>query len=442
MIATMCSVGLIVQVTHVSSRYFEYATRTIVHMTIPISLPGFPAISTCWSINSMINRTQVKLVKKIKMRTFNRTSADNANFNKQISNFTIEELFKFTPNNDSILDTGKGKTACQVRTRMAYSPSKSNMNTCVHLFSVLKYLEREYVCYKFVPKVAKKLNMIRYAMSPSYTGEMYRFYLNGDIFKNIGAISTSIHNSISSQLFDSVFASNHFHIGHQFPALKVTFREIDTKLMKRPFDTECDELPANYTTGQEFSLDRVNEAVVKEFDAMTPFVPIHDRTLKYKLLQDLQFQNGTIIKRVNSLSEKYGNLRGCVTAFVDTTAELLDERRPYVAVYWPQDEKLSIIYVPDQELIDFVVYIGSCIGVWFGLSAYSVHDGIRFVWRLQKRQKNNSTNVSNRAFRVLNIRVNEIYRMIHRQQLEQLNVGVRRPHTERSIQMRVRKENV
>ena len=428
-VVMLCAIGYILQVNHISRRYFDYNTRTIVNMIIPTKLSQFPSMSTCWSVAAMVNRTQVMVEKRIKkLKDFKRGSKDDATFYKRIKELSIEELFKYTPSNDSILGRDRSGIACQVRSPLAYSPTKSNVEECKGLFHIHKYFEREYVCYKFVMKSIEKLNMLQYAMSPSYTGEMFRLYLNEKIFKEIGAISCSVHTNESSRLFDSVFASNHYQIGEKYPAMKVTYREINTEMMKSPYDTHCDELPGNYTTGQEYSLDKVNQAMIKKFNVITPFVPVYNHSVPYRMLHDLDFQNETFIKQINVLSEKYGNLKGCITKFFDTTADLLHESTPYVAIYWPQDEKLSIKYVPDQELIDFVVYITSCIGVWFGLSAYSVHDGINFILDVRKRigkdDKIIQNSDKNYGILALNRRIDNLYRIVGRNVIGASNVHI------------------
>lgn len=43
-----------------------------------------------------------------------------------------------------------------------------------------------------------------------------------------------------------------------------------------------------------------------------------------------------------------------------------------IGVYWPQDYFIRIDHVEDQLLIDFIVYICSSIGIWFGLSFCSL----------------------------------------------------------------------
>ena len=81
-------------------------------------------------------------------------------------------------------------------------------------------------------------------------------------------------------------------------------------------------------------------------------------------------------------------MQTCTIKFIDTTAELLNVKKSYVALYWPQNEILSLLYAPDQELIDYVVYIGSCIGIWFGLSAFSFHDLITLLMMLKSKYSN------------------------------------------------------
>lgn len=431
-VVILCAIGYILQVNHISRRYFNYNTRTIVNMIIPTRLSHFPSVSTCWSVVAMVNRTQIAAEKRINnYDKFKRANIDGDIFYRKIKELTIKELFKYTPNIDNILSSNhkninNTSIACQVRKSLEYSVQKSSVEKCMDFFHIHKYFEREYVCYEFIMKLTETLNMVRYAMSPSYTGEIFRLYLDKEIFKEIGAISCSVHTSESSRLFDSVFASNHFQIGDKYPALKVTYREINIEMMKSPYDTHCDELPGNYTTGQEYSLNKVNEVLLKELNVITPFVPVYNHSLTYRMLHDLDFKEKKFKGKVNGLSKKFGNLKGCITKFVDTTADLLDESTPYVAIYWPQDEELSIKYVPDQELIDFIVYITSCIGVWFGLSAYSVHDGINFILDMRKRIRKDGKIIQNSGkhygILALNRRIDNLYRVVGKNVIQASNM--------------------
>lgn len=59
-----------------------------------------------------------------------------------------------------------------------------------------------------------------------------------------------------------------------------------------------------------------------------------------------------------------------------------------MSVYWPQDPRVSINSVPIYDSIDYVLYICSTFGMWFGISVLSVGEMFRNIWkRIIFRQK-------------------------------------------------------
>ena len=77
----------------------------------------------------------------------------------------------------------------------------------------------------------------------------------------------------------------------------------------------------------------------------------------------------------------------CKTKYFITRTNTAGYHTFTIYVHWPQDKKISAIYVPLSETIDYVIYIGSCIGNWFGLSAISIID---IVPSVIKRLKSNT----------------------------------------------------
>ena len=392
-VVTICGIGFIVQVSHVSNRYFRYHTRTVVDMIIPTKLESFPSMSTCWDMNRLINRTWIKkYYPEFLIDPNNKSSTDSSDM-KKIRDLPIKDLFKGTPTTSQILDLSPG---CLIRFSDKFIPESYPGPECQSYFKIFQYFEREYVCYKFVPENNTSfLRMIRYTMGPSYSGEMFQLNLDNEIFKNVGAISISVHTNGSSKLYDSVFASNHYFSDDKYPGLRVSYREVKRTLLKAPYGRGCLDAPKNYSTGSEYYIYQLNEYLSHNYGFISPFAPIYNHSSRYKVLHHESFKHKNISDLVITIMEKQSKYKHtCTIKFVDTTAELLNVDKSYVALYWPQNEMLSLMYVPDQELIDYVVYIGSCIGIWFGLSAYSFHDLITLLVIFKSKYSNKITPIS------------------------------------------------
>ena len=72
----------------------------------------------------------------------------------------------------------------------------------------------------------------------------------------------------------------------------------------------------------------------------------------------------------------------CHTKYFITSGRVIqNDENVKIFLSWPQTEKLLLRYVSEQDWIDFIVYIGSCIGFWFGLSILSVMNGLYEIFR-------------------------------------------------------------
>lgn len=104
--------------------------------------------------------------------------------------------------------------------------------------------------------------------------------------------------------------------------------------------------------------------------------------------ENLKFQN--MFK--NSLNEVKCLNPACNMKIFSTWILVRSENDRSASVFWPAAKKTLVTYVSGRELIDFVVSVRSCIGIWFGVSFYSIYDGIlTFHTILFKRSRTNTT---------------------------------------------------
>ena len=463
-VVIFCAAGFCTQVSYVTSRFMEYNTRTIVNMIIQTNLTRLPSISTCWSLDDVVDLTQFVQPPApptvppppprfsftprqkpapsapsdvIPHLAFGcdgprsvREKKKNDHRRGLIRNLTIAQLDAATLSGKKMLKS------CKLRLSDGFLLQRGLQYECNVLFHAEKYFEREFVCYKFVPTIPNQsFDMIRNTMSPSYTSEIYRIQMNEKVLQCATSLSFSVHTRGSSHIYDSVFASNHFHSGNKYPASRIFYREVEKIQLKAPYNTKCVDIPGNYTTGYEYSLDKVNAEMKFRTGFVIPFVPTPSGNSSYRLLQEIDLRNESIKNLFNSILYKHKPLNGCRTKFVATTAELFGSNKPYVSIFWPVNEKLFLSYTADQELIDFVVYIGSCVGIWFGLSAYSTFDCASFLvhfrkWFLTRNRVENSSRIAEKRRKsgqshellFLNQRIEKIFLILdHQSQLQTKN---------------------
>ena len=386
-IASLCSCGFIIQVEHVSNRYFDYKTRTIVELILPIELT-FPSISTCWGVNDLLNLTMVNFALANRssytsnrsqgiIKRWNSTGFDWDEFYSLIDDFSMADMFDFTPISNQILDPSFG---CRIRLPEKYVPRILNTSTCYEMFEIKKYFEREHICYQFdLIRNDQSIDMIEYTMTPGWTGLMFELIFNANIFHTIGMLSLSSHSINSSHILDSMFSFNQYLTKKAKPSARLHYRQIHRIKLKAPYQTKCQNFQNGYKTGLEYMLDEINNETINELGISIPFIATYNDSANYrKVISYKYFQDENFLTVLNQkMNRSY--VKECHTIFHITTAEIFDDNDVTILVYWPQDEKLVLKYVPKQDLIDYIVYVCSCIGIWFGLSAFSIFDIAVFV---------------------------------------------------------------
>lgn len=375
-VATICLSGFTVQVGNVTSRYFGYKTRTIVEMKVPDEI-SMPSLSVCFRINDIMVFDNVKQkYNREGLKHFKEGGFDWQRFYRDTRDFRVKDWFQFTPSTTNVF---KHQSACRIRFPSKYSPEEHSQSDCFSIFKIAKYFDREFVCYSFKPMFQNQtLDLIEYTMTPGSTGIMYEIFFDDAFFRSYEMVSVSVHTNDSSYLYDTVFASSHkFSGGHH--NIDIHYNEIERLRLKYPYDTQCVDVPRGFRTGAEYRLHQVNEESLKYLDRVIPFIPNYDADLDRKIFTVDDFKNGTLVRELNKMFQSIFKLTECYTKYFITKGKASGDRFFQASVLWPQDEKMTLKYVPQEDLIDYIVYVGSCVGMWFGFSALSIIDAFNLV---------------------------------------------------------------
>ena len=384
LVCLICFPGFIIQVGHVTERHFEYQTRTVVELTIPNDIM-MPFVSACFRINDVMKFDTVRQI-------YNRTGIKHWStgiywngFYHDTADFTVKEWFDFTPSTDEVLRNIR--PACRVRIPKRFVPFEFKKIDCFKQSNIVKYFDREFVCYRYEPKFTNQtLSLTEYTMAPGSTGIIYDIYFNASFIHNYQYVSLSVQSNDSSYLYNTVFASSHKLSGYHHFKLDVHYQEVERVRMREPYDTRCVKIPGNYTTGAEYRLAQINYETMERMDKVIPFVATSNGSLQQKLFSILDFRNQTIVTQLNQMIDSRKELKECKTKYFITKAKPANDDTFAITLYWPQNDKVKVRYVPQSEAIDYVVYIGSCVGMWFGLSALSIVDGVQFIGRSFKHK--------------------------------------------------------
>lgn len=362
----------------VSDRYFRYATRT----TVEIDTPEFidiPSVSTCYSFQDVASISDLERNLNVKLeRGFSQYGA--------ISNLTVADWFKYTPKIEDVFLPPPNYAGCIIRFPGQYVVSYMKDLDCNKLFAVTKYIRDRYVCYRFDPKFKQKIKVQEYVLSPMYTGMIYQINFNNHLFRNVSVSYHSIHTNTSSVLLDTIYSKaivNVFINPRSLPSSMLSYREFRRIRKQPPYVPSCNLAYNSYGTAMDFELTSANKEFMLKYKTITPFVPVYEQDSKCLVPSELSFKNQTFIRMINNtLKNNRVFSLSCIDEFMITENDIKEDNKVSTRVYWPSAESIRVKYVPDQEILDFIIYISSCVGTWYGLSIFSSYDAA--IWLMNR----------------------------------------------------------
>lgn len=367
--------GCSYQVIDIANRYFNYPTKQFVSVRL-IDDIHMPSVSVCWPMTEIIKPLIDKLtIKGDKSQTTRSVSPLHLKLYEMLGTFTVEDIFNSLPPKDDILKVDPG---CAVRLpgEMSWRHPWYNNTECYEMFTITTFIHRLTACYKFTanPKIGK-LQMNLNTMSPSKPGFIYMLFLNEDLFQNMSAFTAYGHTLSSSPLFDSVFSiekvvkskGTGFQIG-------IVTSPVTAKSLPAPYDTSCRQ-HENFTSGTEFQLHHLNKETMRIMNHVHTMEHVKE-PYKYLMFSPVEFRNQTINNQFVKLFAKYrrNGSKYCYLKYNIPVTRIESDNRVTVAVNWSQDNEVVTSTVPDQLFIDFLIYVCSSVGIWMGLSVFSVID--------------------------------------------------------------------
>lgn len=414
----ICSVGAIIQIENVCSRYFQYATKTAVSVDIPVDTK-FPILTTCWRFNDIMNMNSFESERNIQLKRWNEKSFSWTEFLQKIKYLTVSDWFKYSPDINHVLGQEMG---CRIRHPTQFTTSTYSNEECGNIYNITKFIQNEYICYRFDPNILSTIFAHEYAMSPGFTGLIYELFFDMVSFNSVEVVTQSIHSKSSSYLLDSIFSKTRIRTFDGHPSSEVSYREFLRIKKEPPYQPTCDPRFNDYGTAFEYWLEQANGEAIKNYNMITPFVPTYDSSLNSYIPSSIDFKNKTFVSIMNNLLQHKLNMSVCKANFFTTYIVLKSDKKLTVSVFWPYSETLQFKHIPDQELIDFIVYICSCIGIWFGLSAYSMCGGVLMIYSLFTRRHSVGPNVD--AKYVKQMRRLSMKITLMKQYMDQINTKV------------------
>jgi hypothetical protein len=365
----LCVFGFAFQVQQLGSVYFAYKTRTLVDIAMPVRLVT-PDMSLCIRYGDVYNGSQ------------------------PLNNLTIANIFDGTPATSSLFSLCIYRHLHGYEAIIVKDPAKCNKE-----FTVDKFYNSEYVCYRFqkVVKESAKGGMQRFAYqnlanSPNYQGLFYAILIDLDLLKKADLCKVVVH-AYESWPNDAIATAPYFFRFsdgvQRYNLIRAIYSTIEIIRMPSPYDTHCIKYPKGGRKGCE------NKCVLNGTIEMFNKVPF---TTIEMYPRDIGHIGRTIIANKNNSMALDALERRCeqkcyqeeCDSLFFSTSILKEERGDYdlfsVLVQAPITPRIKVALIPLSQLTDFLVMVTSCIGTWFGISAMSFNPGPIIGQRQKSRQ--------------------------------------------------------
>ena len=381
----VCLLGFVFQLQQVSELYFRYQTSSKTELQIR-EVEDYQTIMYCPRFADLLNRTNFQ---KYGLRPTPPTSLQD--LEKDLNSFTIKDILELTPREDDAIyncyltKDVKGNTSAMLFLQH---------HQCYEYFEVTKSVNGERICYSFMPRKRRSYSVGDAASSQTHTNTVYQIVLNPILSKTIlGYFITYLVDPekeidpLYSRMYQAriwnTFTLNQSRCG-------IYGESINIHRLPPPHDTQC-------TPGHKSEVG-YEHCLVQNFQSINrlPWSGFHKHKQNIKMLTSSDLSNLTMSSLTAFWFKKcHAKCKlkiECQIEFSRTSAHdyrnrnNLYESNFAIISMIPIGPHISVRTVPILTLVEYIIQIGSCIGVWFGLSIISFNP---VKWRIL--QKNNST---------------------------------------------------
>lgn len=383
----VCSVGLIVQVNQVSQTYFEYATRTRVNL-----FPHFdirvPSLSACFRVADVIRIDDIKREKGLSIENISLAGVHQDpwhSYYESVKDLSVADIFEYTPDEGTILRD------CQLRLPKVDYAIRYSLADCYKQIKIRKFYHRESICYTFSSNLSdlnnpeteqeskwrERLHLEHYTLTDSNYGMIFEAELNHEAFDSIKVMSSYVHTPNSVKMYDSLWA-HYVILPSPHLNILISYSSFSVDSMKPPYDTMC--FAYKQGTGKlAVLMDRIQEDAVKLLNKSTTAAMI-DQPLKQTLLiSHVLSRNETLRKSFRKIIER-NDIDGHDSCFIKCTIPKItfgSTSTLRLRFLWPDGLHFKVEYKARWDPMDYLIYLCTCVGIWFGISALSLFQSLR-----------------------------------------------------------------
>ena len=372
-----CLIGFLYQILEISIVYFDYKTSTKIVFKLDNKFIN-PSIIFCVRYPAILDRT-----KHLKYGILPRYRYNSTERYSDMSKLTIADIFDLTPDASEVI------LSCEFREnyyQLGLIPY--NRTECYSLLHVTKYQEGGFICYQFRTTTAdNKFRCAQAALSHNSNKELYflllhqRFFASNAI-KLISFVPDGKNSSVLSMpIISRSFYDFKLRYASDLPetskqnAFRIWGDMYSITSLPKPYDTNCVE---DKEKGYALCHRRCNIAAFKRHG----YFPSNEYTIEplpMKHLNQEALLNETLVQDIKSKSEaclKKCSRRSCNYWYSVTVTETFlyyNKETIALASTCSNRPSVTIQFLPRITFMEFVMYMSSSLGIWFGISIMSIN---------------------------------------------------------------------
>lgn len=379
-------IGCLFQVFQVSLVYFAYTTATKIALITPLMIKN-NNLSLCVRYTDVLN---TRLLKKDTGIEFPYTGGNREVAFETIKSteglLTLGQIFKYTPLSDTIINS------CIVR------PDDNdvlllNKDGCMNNFTITRYFSQNLMCYNIEQSYAPMIYRSSVTTASLKRHIVYQLEF-GESFATVKSVHATCYTGFvpwTSREHSSKAPDLIVYGSRKANILNVRSHGYRFYKLPAPYDTKCRRIDS------EFPNFCYHRCITKKLQplgkAATWEIYVegsndHLKPLSTAELNDIQVE---IFKNSDDCHE-ICDITTCFSAHTSTITtsgwkELGKKSVMAVAYNSPIDPDIQITSMAKMEFIEFIVYVCSCIGIWFGLSFMSFYRLRKMTVTFMNRKK-------------------------------------------------------
>lgn len=368
----LCILGCSYQVFHIAQLYFSYKTVTSNQFYEPQFIT-FPELHNCFRyIEDALDWDAIKM----KYDDYSNIS----HIKNWLDVITIADIFEYTPNGD--IDS------CMYRDSTGHTMNIQAEN-CT-FFNISKYVQQQYVCYRFVAKENISFDFKFIYNSLYKERELYEVFYSGKLSESKKIRPTLAANNypIISNAYTPVYYQSP---GNGF-SLQLSCQKFHDHYLGYPYDRfVCENSNENYF--ECFDSCLTNHTM--KYLSRVPYSSFHKESMNEKMISSSILQNETNLQLLTYWNKACQiscpmypcDFDYCITSGHTASPKIdmndrkkekrIDDTLVYsksiIKVMSPTSPDISITYVPNLSFLDLMIYSFSSFGTWFGLVIISLN---------------------------------------------------------------------